>query len=69
MIWMFLKNSQYLQENTCATVSNLIQLPAEACNLLYQKETLTQVFSCKFCEIFKNTFFTEHHRVTVTTMH
>ena len=23
-------------------------------------ETLTQVFSCKFCEISKNTFFTEH---------
>ena len=25
-----------------------------------KKETLTQVFSCEFCEIFKNTFFTEH---------
>ena len=24
---------------------------------LYQKETLAQVFSCEFCEIFKNTFF------------
>ena len=24
---------------------------------LYQKETLAQVFSCKFCEISKNTFF------------
>ena len=25
-----------------------------------EKETLVQVFSCKFCEIYKNTFFTEH---------
>ena len=25
-----------------------------------QKETLAQVFSCEFCEIFKNIFFTEH---------
>ena len=24
------------------------------------KETSTQVFSCKFCEMFKNTFLTEH---------
>ena len=22
-----------------------------------KKETLTQVFSCEFCEVFKNTFF------------
>ena len=26
----------------------------------YKKETLAQVFSYEFCEIFKNTFFTEH---------
>ena len=25
-----------------------------------KKENLTQVFSCEFCEISKNTFFTEH---------
>ena len=31
----------------------------EACNFI-KEETLTQVFSCEFCEIFKNTFFTEH---------
>ena len=28
----------------------------EACNFI-KKETLAQVFSCEFCEIFKNTFF------------
>ena len=25
-----------------------------------KKETLAHVFYCKFCEIFKNTFFIEH---------
>ena len=25
-----------------------------------KKETTAQVFSCEFCEISKNTFFTEH---------
>ena len=29
---------------------------AGACNFI-KKETLAQVFSCQFCEIFKNTFF------------
>ena len=33
---------------------------------LYQKETLTQVFSFEFCEIFMNTFFTEHLGVTAS---
>ena len=27
---------------------------------LLKKETLAQVFSCEFCKIFKNTFFTEY---------
>ena len=30
-----------------------------ACNFI-KKGTLAQVFSCEFCEISKNTFFTEH---------
>ena len=34
-------------------------LRPEACNFI-KKETLAQVFSCEFCKIFKNTFFTEH---------
>ena len=29
-----------------------------------KRETLAQVFSCEFSEIFKNTFFTEHHQAT-----
>ena len=34
-------------------------LRTEACNFI-KKETLAQVFSCEFCEISTNTFFTEH---------
>ena len=33
----------------------------QACNFI-KKESLAHVFSCKFCEITKNTFFTEHFR-------
>ena len=45
---IFLKVSQNSQENTCARVSFLIKL---------QTAALTQVFSCEFSEVFKNTFF------------
>ena len=38
----------------------------DACNF-YKKETLGQVFSCEFCEIFKITFFTEHFRTTTAS--
>ena len=31
-----------------------------------EKETVVQVFSCEFCEISKNTFFTKHLWVTAT---
>ena len=33
---------------------------------LLKKKDLAQVFSCEFCEIFNNTFFTEHLRVTAS---
>ena len=36
-----------------------IWIAPQACNFI-KKETLAQVFSCEFCEIAKNTFFTEH---------
>ena len=52
---MFLEISQNSKENTCARVSLLINLQAEACNFI-KKETLAQVFSCEFFEISKNTF-------------
>ena len=45
-----LETLQNLQENTCTRAHFLIKL---------QVSGLVQVFSCKFCEISKNTFFTE----------
>ena len=51
---VFLKISQNPQENTCARVSFLKKLQAAPATLL--KNTLAQVFSCEFCEFFKNTF-------------
>ena len=55
----FLETLQNSQKNSCARVSILIKKD------FGKKQTLAQVFSCEFCEIFKNTFsyrtlFTEH---------
>ena len=57
---MILKISQSSKENTYARASFLIKLQASICNFI-KNETLAQVFSCEFCEIFKNTFI-EHLR-------
>ena len=54
---MFLEISQISQENTCARVY-----------FFYKKETLAQVFSGEFCEISKNTFFTEHLWATASVI-
>ena len=35
----------------------------EACNFI-KKETPKKLFFCEFCEVFKNTFFTEHFLTT-----
>ena len=45
------------EENIKPIINNLI-IP----DVLFTKEC--QVFSCEFCEISKNTFFTEHFRAT-----
>ena len=50
---VFLEISQNLHENACATI-------------FIKKETLAQVFSYEFCEISKNTFFTENLRATAS---
>ena len=36
-----------------------LEILPKACNFI-KKESLAQVFSCEFCEISKNIFFTEH---------
>ena len=38
-----------------------------ACNFI-KKDTLAQVFFCEFCEISKNTFFTEYLRATASNV-
>ena len=43
------------------TGKHLCQSLASACNFI-TKETMTQVFSCEFCGIFKNIYFIEHLR-------
>ena len=53
----FLRNfSKFIGKHLCGP---------EPCNFI-KKETLAQVFSCEFCEISKNTFFTEHLRATTS---
>ena len=42
-----------------------IKVAGAACNFI-KKEILAQVFSCGFCEISKNTLFTEHLWVTAS---
>ena len=55
-----LEISQNSQEKTCTRVIFLNKVAGlQACNFI-KKETVAQVFSCEFCEIFKNTFFTEY---------
>ena len=48
----FLKIYQNSQKNTCARVSFLKKLPAEACNFI-KEETLPQDFFCEFLQIFQ----------------
>ena len=62
---MFLEISQIPLENTCARGSFLKTLQVSVCNFI-KKETVAQVFSCKFCEISNNSFFTEHLRATAS---
>ena len=50
--------SQNSQENACTRDSFLIKLQAN----FIKEESLARVFSCKFWETSKNTFFTEHLR-------
>ena len=49
MNWAFVYRTTYITETQSGP-------PPYACNFV-KKETLAQVFSCEFCEIFKGTFF------------
>ena len=54
---VFLEISQNSQESNCARVSFFNKVAGPRPATLLKKETLAQVFSCKFCETVKNTFF------------
>ena len=70
VLWIkvFLKISQNSQENTCARVSFLIKLQDWGLQLFEKRDSGSGVFACKFCEISKNTFFTEHLWTTASGM-
>ena len=65
--FLFLEISQNSQENTCTRVSFSIKLQSSVCNFI-EKETLAQVFSLEFCDIYKKTFFTEHFWATASAL-
>ena len=56
-----LRNFTKFPESTCVRVSTLINF--------IKIETLAQVFSCEFCEISKNIFFTEYVWATASVLH
>ena len=64
---MLLKIWQCSQENTCAAVTFQYSCRAGGPQLYY-KEIPTQVLSCKYYEIFKNTYFEEHLRTAASVL-
>ena len=57
---LFFKISRNSQKTPVSESLFLIKLQT------LEQVTLAQVFSCEFCEIFKNTFFTEHFWTTAS---
>ena len=56
---VFLRNfTKFTGKHLCQSLF-FNKVAGAACNFI-KKETLAQVLSCKFCEISKNTFCTEH---------
>ena len=58
---VFLKILLNSQENTCRSLFLIF--------FFIKKATRIQEFSCKFSEIFENTYYTEHLRVTASDYH
>ena len=63
-----LTNLANLKENICVGVPFLIKLQVrdQSPATLLKKESLAQVFSCRFCRFCTSTFFMEHHWVTAS---
>ena len=62
---LFLKVSQYSQENTCVGISFLIKMQAFRVPALLKRDSNAGVF-CEHWEIFKNTYFEEHLRTAAS---
>ena len=64
LVELFLLNSYCPEAATRGVLCKKLFLEISQNSLVFsnfiKKEPLTQVFSCEFCEISKNTFFTEH---------
>ena len=64
-----LKNfTKFTGKHLCQSLFlNKIVGQSPVCNPI-KKKTMTQVFSCEFCEIFKNTFFKENLWITASVL-
>ena len=51
----------------CEKFCNIYRKPP-VLEFLYQNETLTQVFSCEYCEVFKDTCYEEHLRTATSVV-
>ena len=49
----------------CVILSGWVKHEPRACNVI-KREALVQMFSCEFCEIFKNTFLIENLQATAS---
>ena len=59
---VFKNFSKFTGKHLCQILIELLTLDSN----FIEKETLTQMSSCEFCEIFKKTFFIEHFSATAT---
>ena len=58
LLYTFFEKKSSLGLSLCMQFAIIFTILPQACNLI-KKETLAQVFSCEFCKISNNTFFTE----------
>ena len=61
---VFLKILLNSQKNICFKISFWIKLLVFRAYIFIQKATPSQNFYCEFCEILKNSFFTQHLQAT-----
>ena len=70
--WLFLKMSQNSQKkHLCQSLffNKVARWGLGRRSVTLFKNTLVSVFSCEFCDIFKNTFFIEHVRTAASGLY